>query len=445
MLLEFKVKNYKSFKDEMVFSMIPAPKIKDLSYSVLETKKIGSKKYKGLSSAVIYGPNASGKTNIIGAMEVLKNIINNGNIENTKNNSSPNKAVNTMELIPNVKNKKIEPVDFTIKFIEKGILFEYYLSIILGNFMDENYDRKINKEILYYNNKMIFERTNTVVFDNIDSIQNHLINTFNENVSKNYAKENLDSKSLFLTSSFANNFSGELVKIIKNWFEDKFNVVFRSNIASAIFDVPKNEGFYFSDELNIVAKNFGVSENDIVLEVKNKGENVGLKSMVINKELNKYTPINILDYESFGTVRFLNIFPSILYALKKGATLVIDEFDSSLHPMAVMSIISTFHNDEINENNAQLIFNTHNPIFLNKNVFRRDEIKFVERNEDTENSELYSLSDFGTSGENGVRNTDDYMKNYFISRYGAIKHIDFSDVLIKALKSIKKDEVQDNE
>jgi AAA15 family ATPase/GTPase len=111
-----------------------------------------------------------------------------------------------------------------------------------------------------------------------------------------------------------------------------------------------------------------------------------------------------------------------------GAMLVIDEFDASIHPMALMSIINIFHNDEINVNHAQLIFNTHNPIFLNSNLFRRDEIKFVERDDETYISTLYSLSDFKTSGEKGVRKHEDYLKNYFVNQYGAIKDIDFTSI-----------------
>lgn len=97
-------------------------------------------------------------------------------------------------------------------------------------------------------------------------------------------------------------------------------------------------------------------------------------------------------------------------SINEGATLVIDELDASIHPMAIMNIINIFHNDEINTKGAQLIFNTHNPIFLNNSLLRRDEIKFVEKG-DT-GSILYSLSDFGTNGSKGVRNTEDYMKNY---------------------------------
>ena len=116
MLLEFKAKNYKSFKDEMVFSMIPAPKQKGLDYSILNNK-IGAKAYKGLCSAVIYGPNASGKTNIIGAMEVFKTIILRGNIRNNGNRNIPNAAVNALELIPNNTNTEKNPVDFSITYV----------------------------------------------------------------------------------------------------------------------------------------------------------------------------------------------------------------------------------------------------------------------------------------------------------------------------------------
>ena len=108
-----------------------------------------------------------------------------------------------------------------------------------------------------------------------------------------------------------------------------------------------------------------------------------------------------------------------------------DEFDASIHPMALMDIINIFHNDEINVNKAQLIFNTHNPIFLNSTLFRRDEIKFVDRDETTQMSIHYSLSDFKKSA--GVRTGEDYLKNYFISKYGAIKNIEFSDIVKNCL------------
>ena len=136
-------------------------------------------------------------------------------------------------------------------------------------------------------------------------------------------------------------------------------------------------------------------------------------------------------FESYGTIRFINEFPLVISVLLNGGTLVMDEFDASIHPMALMNIISIFHNDEINKNHAQLIFNTHNPIFLDASLFRRDEIKFVERDNTTNCSIHYALSDFKTA--NGIRKGEDYMKNYFVSRYGAISDIDFSPILEKII------------
>ena len=85
----------------------------------------------------------------------------------------------------------------------------------------------------------------------------------------------------------------------------------------------------------------------------------------------------------------------------------------------------------MNKKKAQLIFNTQNPIYLNNNLFRRDEIKFVDR--DKNGGSLYSLSDFGTRGTS-ARKGKNYMENYFVDKYGAIKNIDFSELFEKILK-----------
>ena len=142
MLLNFKAKNYKSFKDEFVFSMIPAPKQKELEYSILK-QKIGTKTHKAICSAVLYGPNASGKTNIIGAMDAFKNIVLRGNIRNSTDQNAPDAAAHTLELIPNNTASENEPVMFSISFIENDMLIEYAISADIGKFLDAGYNRKI--------------------------------------------------------------------------------------------------------------------------------------------------------------------------------------------------------------------------------------------------------------------------------------------------------------
>ena len=429
MLLEFKAKNYKSFKDEMVFSMIPAPKQKGLDYSILNNK-IGAKAYKGLCSAVIYGPNASGKTNIIGAMEVFKTIILRGNIRNNGNRNIPNAAVNALELIPNNTNTEKNPVDFSITFIENDILFEYQLSLDIGNFLEHDYERRILSESLAVNKKKVFLRNSTLEFGDFEVIKDYLVNEFEDNVvgATTLAKSNLNDEELFLMSGFKAMFSAKLVNIISNWLEDKFMVIYRGDILHLVkkFSEPKKQTVYIEKTVNEAARMFGINSNAIGYIVPEDDTETKLCSIFDGKNAN--TLIDAEVFESYGTIRFVNMFPLVIYALLNGGTLVVDEFDASIHPMALMSIINIFHNDDINTKNAQLIFNTHNPIFLNSNLFRRDEIKFVERDDATHCSILYSLSDFGTSGEKGVRKHEDYMKNYFISRYGAIKDIDFTSI-----------------
>ena len=115
-------------------------------------------------------------------------------------------------------------------------------------------------------------------------------------------------------------------------------------------------------------------------------------------------------------------------ALKTGATLVADELDASLHPVAAMNILNVFHSDEVNVRHAQLIFDTQNPIFLHAGMLRRDEIKFVDRDDETHVSSHYALSDFEIPKESR-RKQEEYLMEYFLGRYGAIKDIDFSPLV----------------
>ncbi len=114
--------------------MIPTPKQTGLDYSILN-EKIESKNKKALCAAVIYGPNASGKTNIIGAMETFKSIILRGNIRNSDIVVSPNAATSCLELIPNCDSNNL-PTEFSISFIENGYLISYSVVISLGNFLN---------------------------------------------------------------------------------------------------------------------------------------------------------------------------------------------------------------------------------------------------------------------------------------------------------------------
>lgn len=117
MLLEFKTKNYKSFSEEADLIMMAVPKQRGLDYSLCR-EKIKGKEIRGLSSSVLYGSNASGKTNIIGAMDVLRSLVLRGNIRNTEEQMMPNPAAANLELIPNNQDPEGKPVEFMIEFTE---------------------------------------------------------------------------------------------------------------------------------------------------------------------------------------------------------------------------------------------------------------------------------------------------------------------------------------
>ena len=436
MLLEFRTQNYKSFINETVFSLTAAPKQKGLDYSLM-TENMKGKRIKGLSSSVIYGPNAAGKTNIIGAMDTFRSIVLRGNIKNTEEKSSPNPAASALELIPNNSVNCSEPVLFSIDFVEKGLLIHYAVTLELGCFMEESYPRKVIKEELTVNGEEVFTRDNGLSFGTLKSIKNYLPDALNQNEESiiEISINSLNNEELFLTNGFKLIYSQNLVKLITDWFANKFMVIYRADSMQLIkrFVDPKKQTVYVEKTINNAAKLFGINSNALGFVVSKDDVDAKLCSIFENIKNNNTTAIAAEIFESYGTIRFVNMFPLVIRAIQTGGTLVVDEFDASIHPMALMSIINVFHNDDININHAQLVFNTHNPIFLNSNLFRRDEIKFVERDEDTHNSILYSLSDFGTTGEKGVRKHEDYMKNYFVSQYGAIKDIDFTPIFEELL------------
>ena len=407
--------------------MIPAPRQKGLDYSVQSTK-IGNKTYKSLSSGIIYGPNASGKTNIIGAMDTMKAIVLRGNINNSDALFSTNVASTNLELIPNC-DINDTPTKFYISFIENNLFIEYSIIIDLGNFLGRNYDRKIKEEKLVVNGKLVFLRN-----ENIDEILEVKLPTVikeyvNDSISRKtpkmlkLAKNSLNDTELFLVNGFKSIYANKLVTLIVNWFKNKFTIIYRSDLSKYVRDVSGMDKNQFSYEVTLTeaAQAFGITSNGLGF-VSDKDDDI-LYSVF--KDRKAMVPAEL--FESYGTIRFINEFPFFIEALANGGTLVMDEFDASIHPMAIMNIINIFHNDDINKKKAQFIFDTHNPIFLSSDLFRRDEINFVEKDDSIHSSTHYKLSDFKTT--DGIRKGEDYMKNYFVNRYGAINDIDFSPII----------------
>ena len=102
------------------------------------------------------------------------------------------------------------------------------------------------------------------------------------------------------------------------------------------------------------------------------------------------------------------------------------DFHAALHPEIVKGLIAVFNNQNINKNGSQLIFTTHNPIYLNNKIFRRDQILFVEKDKSTYRSAIYSLAEFGSKE---VRNDENFLINYFKGKYTSMPYINFANFL----------------
>lgn len=247
MLVNFRFRNFKSFKDEANFSMIPEPKQKGLDYSLLK-ENISKKEYKALGSSIIYGPNASGKSNIIQAFDVFRKIALKENLN-----------IPGIEYVPNSYTEN-SPTYFEISFIHKNPIYAYSLLADLGLFGDTSADKKIIEEKLSINNKPIFIRNDHLeVF-----IPRFLKNDFKPGSAKltGWSTKRLGSETLFLTNDFKTYYSDKTAKNIIEWFNNYLNVSLSCNLKTIDnYDIDL-------DIINKLLQDFGIRENTISIKKK---------------------------------------------------------------------------------------------------------------------------------------------------------------------------------
>lgn len=118
-----------------------------------------------------------------------------------------------------------------------------------------------------------------------------------------------------------------------------------------------------------------------------------------------------------GTKRFFSRIGLWLEALEKGSVLVVDEIEASMHPLLTEHLVRMVQDKDINTNHAQLVFTTHNSNLLDLKLLRRDQIWFVERDENTMETDVFSLTDFSPRKEENIE------RGYLQGRYGAISFI----------------------
>lgn len=406
------------YSKNATLSMEAAPKQKDLGYSLLR-EEVAGKERKGICSAVIYGPNAAGKSALISALRDFRNIVMRGGI-------SVDDSGQDLSLVPSSFADETKPTAFEVLFTRTGALYQYGVVVDLGRFGRPNDPRRVLEESLEVNGTPVFTRGVESVSIEVDpALEGRFSKAYLENrAAADMLLATIDPTDLFLDNGFRTVVSPALAREVTSWFADDLVVVDKANETYVHPTGPEDLANAIGSHFTEAARLFGASSLSALTFLKQEGSDAPAELYTGVRTPHGLVALPSAKYESLGTTRFLNMLPFVEFALTEGKVLVMDELDASIHPMAVMSIVNAFHDDGVNVNHAQLVFTTHNPIFLDHNLFRRDEIKFVERDDDTGESVTYALSDFGTSGPNGVRRNDDYQQRYFMGRYGGIRDID---------------------
>ena len=400
-LIEFTVGNFLSFKDKKTLSM-EASNIREFPDNVFETGN-----YKLLKSAAIYGANSSGKSNLIKALKFMQNTI----MNSSKLNSTD--KLNVSPFLLTEDNNSL-PSYFEIQLVNWEDYYRY------GFELDNN---KIHSEWLYLTPKG--SKKEQALFLR----ENEGIGVADLFVEAKGLEERTRDNGLFL--SVCDQFN---VDRAKNLIESIDSIEILSGINHDPFKSMTNilleketkttKEFFNNLQLGFTDINLITGERAWLDKAQTThniydatGKTIGQHSFIITES------------ESSGTNKVFDIAGFILFTLKYGLPLVVDELDAKLHPLLTKKIIEMFHSPEINKKGAQLIFATHDTNLLGCDCFRRDQIWFTEKDE-KEQTDLYSLVEFRDPDGAKVRNDRNYEKDYIQGRYGAIPFIgDFSNLM----------------
>jgi uncharacterized protein len=419
MLIEFRFKNFKSFKDEAVLNFT-ASSDKKLAENLLICPDEKSSKL--LSASAIYGANASGKSTVFQAFSFALTFIR----ASTKN--SPDAPIKVTPFL--LDESRTKPSQFEFSFITNGIRYQYGFAIT---------NRMVEREWLISYPKgrprKLFERFQ----DNQKTIYEFGISFKGE---KDKLKELTRSNALFL--SVGATFNNKQLLDVYRWFVDKTSSVGTDDIPEPfIFDFIMGHPDVVN-HLKTLIKYADLGIVDFALSKKEPGlgnypdgmpESIRKAIEAFDKALQDSGDKNVRKVDSYdlsishksggktfafpwesesdGTRRLFGLSAPVFDALDKGKVLFVDEIDRSLHPLLTRKLVQLFQNPKVNPNGAQLVFNTHDTSLLSAGLLRRDQVWFLEKDQ-TGASHLYTLLEYSP------RKDESLEKGYLQGRYGAV-------------------------
>lgn len=415
MVLEIRLSNFFSIKEEVSIDF-RAASIKSANARSLADNVFRHLDTDVLKTVVLYGANASGKSNVIKAIRFCNAMVFESHLhnENTTFNFKPFKFDNCHR----------KPSTYFIRFVSNGIEYEYAFSLTQNQIVTESlyfYPKGRIKEVFTRD-----ERKGTSKSD---------IYTFGDVIRRPMdVAENTSRKTLFI--SRASQMDRDIPKEIFNYFHSTFILQYPGFGKSMIESLSKENKQQLIDALK-------VADSDIVdvkfksLKQPGKNINANLDTLTLTVEdvvqeslqittyhkRNPQAGFDFLTEESQGTIKLFFIMLAVLHIVKNNKILLIDEIEESLHPRIIEYIFNFFRAGE----RAQLLCTTHNTRFLNLKKMRKDQIYFINKKEDA-STDVYSLYDYSD-----FRDTMDLEKAYLQGRFDAIPIMDDSLDTIKAI------------
>ena len=387
MLLQFSVTNHRSIRDTAIISM-KASKDSSLKESLISPD--GKRELVPLLA--LYGANAAGKSNILHALTLMREMVCGVYAQPLKAEKLPQEPF----AFTRESNK---PTGFEIIYFYKGIKYAY------GYTFDKE---QILTEYLYHwpngREALVFSR---------DGNQYQ----FRENVQEQMVLAGRTSENrLYLVSS--NEWNCVQTENAYLWFTEKMKSLSGSemDICQSLSTVQKGGEAKQRLLKEMLVADLGI--RDVVVSGPKESPLIATVHRVHDKDKKEYSAYSLpLRMESMGTQRFFGRIGLWLEALETGSVLLVDEIESSMHPLLTRHLLEMVQDAAINTNHAQLIFTTHDPGLLDTTLLRRDQIWFAEKNEDTLQTEIYALTEFSP------RKGENISKGYLQGRYGAIPFI----------------------
>lgn len=422
MLLRFSVENFRSFKDRQSLHLTTVKTCKEW----LDENTGLEAGARAVRTAVIYGANASGKTNLFLAMQRMRAFM----------LASVDLDKQTQFLfgepfvlgVDSVKN----PGTFEIEFTTGNRRFIYGFSLQIKTGTPAEFE--VSKEWLFEKKKVVlshlFLRERKTGKDG--TIRN--IISINPKTMPGGAGLETRTRPDVLFFTVAAQFAEPTCQMISTYIRGSINVI--SGVDHTMLNTFSRTSFQTDADMAArIRKLIGDADTgvkDIVL-----GDNGMLVSRHSVYDASGSVvgridlPFSMI--ESQGTQKLFDLSGALIDTLRNGKVLVVDEFDAKLHPVLVRRLVELFNSSETNPKNAQLVFNTQSPDLLGYKVqagngkrkttrLRRDQFYFVEK-DNREASKVFSLIEYKDGRKTGVRNDSSYEKDYLSGLYGGIPFV----------------------